>query len=179
MEGDPTGRLAASRATRVTSSVLGVELLQRTVGGFGVGHDDEDDDPEYRAERAKWHRQLEEIREQLKIDPPQAILRQLIKSSDQKDVEWEFKASVEQPVPADIAKRQAGKARAGGPDPVQSGKDLDQDIARRQALADATLQMIVETAQAAPIAGAEDLGLAGDFTTERAEQAGPGFQTEQ
>ena len=70
--------------------------------GFQLELDEEDDDPEYRAERDKWERRIEEIREQLKTDPPQTVFRRLVQNSDEKDVEWEFKAAVEKPVPADI-----------------------------------------------------------------------------
>lgn len=69
---------------------------------FEFGEDDEDDDPEFRVERARWDRNIEEIREQLKTDPPQTIFRRLVEKSTQKELEWEFQASVEKPLPADI-----------------------------------------------------------------------------
>lgn len=62
----------------------------------------DDSDPEYQDERDKWKRQLEEIREQLKTAPPQTIMKALVEASDNKEVEWELKASVETPIPADI-----------------------------------------------------------------------------
>lgn len=70
--------------------------------GFEYPEEDEDDDPEYRTERARWDRKLDEIREQLKTDPPQAIFRRLVEKSTQKELDWEFKATVEKPLPADI-----------------------------------------------------------------------------
>jgi len=71
--------------------------------GFDFGAiDEEHDDPEYGAMRRKWDEKLGEIREQLKTDPPQTIFRRLVENSDRKEFEWEFKASVEKPLPADI-----------------------------------------------------------------------------
>lgn len=62
----------------------------------------DDSDPEYQDERDKWKRQLEEIREQLKTTAPQAIMKTLMEASDDKEVEWELKGSVETPIPADV-----------------------------------------------------------------------------
>ncbi|MBD3673241.1 MAG: hypothetical protein HUJ26_06905 [Planctomycetaceae bacterium] len=59
-------------------------------------------DPEYADERAAWNQKLDRIREQLKTTPPQQILKSMIESSDNPEVVWEFKGSVEQPIPADI-----------------------------------------------------------------------------
>lgn len=70
--------------------------------GFDFEEDEEDDDPEYRAMRANWDRRIEEIREQLKTDPPQTIFRRLVENSGNEEIEWEFKASVDNPMPADI-----------------------------------------------------------------------------
>jgi hypothetical protein len=64
--------------------------------GYEFG-DDEEDNAEFRAMISGWERKLDEIREQLKTDPPQTIFRRLVENSDRPEVEWEFK-----PIPADI-----------------------------------------------------------------------------
>jgi hypothetical protein len=69
--------------------------------GYEFG-DDEEDNAEFRAMISGWERKLDEIREQLKTDPPQTIFRRLVENSDRPEVEWEFKASVDKPIPADI-----------------------------------------------------------------------------
>jgi len=62
----------------------------------------DDSDPEYQDERNKWNQQLDDIREQLKTTPPQMIMKSLIETSDNKEVEWKLTGAVDAPIPADI-----------------------------------------------------------------------------
>lgn len=89
----------------VYESMQAEEILQAFDEGYvpDIGYEfEEDEDPEFRAMLADWDQKLEEIREQLKTDPPQTIFRRMVENSGQTEYEWEFKASVEKPVPADI-----------------------------------------------------------------------------